>query len=201
VTTTPSSIPAAPASTEQVQKDLADARVAAKKIRRAASYATFDAWTVGIFGGLSFIFGLISGASGVVLGMAMLCISFVEFKAVTRIRRLDPTAAKTLAYNQLAFAASLIVYGLWCIYGVSKSPGATSTLSAQLGSNADLLGGDLDSMMRNLWYAVYGIVILVAVFGMGGTALYYLSREKHIRQYIQNTAPWVVEMQRSGGPL
>jgi len=36
VTSIPSPIPAAPASTEQIQKDLADARLAAKKIRRAA---------------------------------------------------------------------------------------------------------------------------------------------------------------------
>jgi hypothetical protein len=51
------------------------------------------------------------------------------------------------------------------------------------------------------WFLLYGTVIAVAVFGQGGTALYYFSREKHIRQYVQTAAPWVVEMQRSGGPL
>jgi len=198
VTSVPSSIPAAPASTEQIQKDLADARLAAKKIRRAASYATFDAWTVAIFGALSFVSGLFGGMSAVLLGAAMVIVAYVEFKGITRIRQLDPTAAKTLAYNQLALSAVLIIYALWSLHSIPTM----ASVSGQLGENADLIdSGQVDSWLRMGWFLLYGTVIAVAVFGQGGTALYYLSREKHIRQYVQTTAPWVVEMQRSGGPL
>jgi hypothetical protein len=181
-----------------VQRDLAAARIAAKKVRRAVKYATFDAWTIGIFGGLSFVCGLFSGISGVVIGAVMGVIAFVEFKGAARVRQLDPTAAKTLGYNQLAFGALLILYALWSMHSVPN----LSSLSSQLGQNADMVDTpEVDNWMHMAWYAMYGTVIAVAVFGMGGTALYYFSREKHIREYVQTAAPWVVEMQRSGGPL
>lgn len=198
MTSISSPIPAAPASTEQIQKDLADARLAAKKIRRAATYATFDAWTVGIFGALSFVSGLFGGMSAVLLGAAMVIIAYVEFKGVTRIRQLDHTVAKTLAYNQLALSAVLIIYALWSLHSIPTM----SSVSGELGQSADLIdSSEVDSWLRMGWFLLYGTVIAVAVFGQGGTALYYFSREKHIRQYVQTAAPWVVEMQRSGGPL
>jgi len=177
---------------------LADARLAAKKIRRAVTYATFDAWTIAIFAALSFVCGLFSGVSGVLLGAAMGIIAFVEFKGVARVRQLDATAAKTLAYNQLAFSAVLIIYALWSLHSIPTM----SSVTSQLGQNSDLVDtGQIDSWLRLGWFLLYGTVIAVAVFAQGGTALYYFSREKHIREYVQTAAPWIVEMQRSGGPL
>ena len=35
----------------------------------------------------------------------------------------------------------------------------------------------------------------------GGTALYYFSREKHIRAYREQTPAWIVEFQQGGGQL
>ena len=32
----------------------------------------------------------------------------------------------------------------------------------------------------------------------GGTALFYLSRLRHLREYVQNTPQWLIQMQRAG---
>jgi hypothetical protein len=191
---------AAPAdlSPQAVQEQLAAARIAAKKIRRAVSYATFDAWTIAIFAAGSFACGLIGGVSGVVLGMAMAAIAWVEFKAVARVRRLDPAAARTLAWNQLAFSGMLILYALWSLHSVPTM----SSVASELGPDAgDMDSGQIDSWLRIGWFLMYGTLIAVAVFAQGGTALYYFSREKHIKEYVETQPPWVIQMQQAGAPL
>ena len=38
----------------------------------------------------------------------------------------------------------------------------------------------------------------VGVFGQGGLALYYATRAKLVRAYIEETPSWIVDMQRAG---
>ena len=74
-------------------------------------------------------------------------------------------------------------------------------MSAELkASGADLgsMGTDMKDLARMIAFGVYGTLIAVAIFAQGGTALYYFTREKHLRQYIQTTPPWIIEMQRAG---
>ena len=178
-----------------------DARNAAKKIRRVATVATGDAWTIAIFAALSFICGLTSGVSGILMGVAMGVVAYVEFTGASRVRRLDASATRTLGYNQLALAGVLIIYALWNLFATSSS-GLSAEINSQLGS----MGGsgmgvakeaqDIGQLVNNL---VYGSLIAIAIFAQGGTALYYFSREKHITQYVQTTPPWIIEMQRAGG--
>ena len=57
-------------------------------------------------------------------------------------------------------------------------------------------------LARMISATVYVGLACVAVLAQGGTALYYFTREKHIRAYREQTPPWIVEMQRqSGAPL
>ncbi len=203
------SSPPAPAelSPQVVQEQLAAARIAAKKIRRAINYATFDAWTIAIFAALSFACGLFGGAVGVVLGIATAATAWVEFKGAARLRRLDATAARTLAWNQLALAAILILYALWSLHSTPTM--SSQSLMSELGPDAnqidtsqiDSLVGSFSGITKMFWYLVYGTVIVFAVFAQGGTALYYFSREKHITNYIKTQPPWVVQMQQAGAPM
>jgi hypothetical protein len=188
---------AAPASTAQVQHELAAARVAAKKVRRTAAYAIFDAWTIAIFAGISFICGVSSDISGVIMGLCMGLIAYVEFTGAAQVRRLDPDAAKRLGYNQLAFGALIMLYGFWMMHGSSSGLDSIKQQLADAGTSSQ----QVDDWMRTIHNLVIALIVAIPVLAMGGTALFYFSREKHIRQYIQNTAPWIVEMQRSGGPL
>jgi hypothetical protein len=178
----------------EVQEQLTKARLASKKLRRAIAVATFDAWMIAVFAGLSFVAGLLGkDISGMVIGAGMGVIAYVEFDGTSRIRRLDASAARRLAYNQLSFAGLLILYALWGLHGVSND----STIKELQSYDAQF--GDITSLVRTIWYAVYLGLIAVAIFAQGGTALYYYTREKYIHRYVQETAPWIIEMQRAGG--
>ena len=175
---------------------MAAAHLAAKKVRRAVGVATADAWMIAIFAGLSFVCGLFSGVSGVVVGMAMAVIAWYEFDGAGRLRRLDPAAPKRLGYNQLAFAGLIVAYALWSLHSELAGGG----FSQELEQYKEQLG-DMEGLTRMLAYAVYGTLIAVAVLAQGGTALYYFSREKHVQAYVAATPPWIIEMQRSGAAL
>jgi len=44
-------------------------------------------------------------------------------------------------------------------------------------------------------------LIAVALLVQGGTALYYFSRQKHLLRYLQQTPPWIQQMQRDRGEI
>lgn len=188
--------PPAPANPIEIQQQLAAAQVAAKTIRRATAIATADAWMIAVFAALSFVCGLFSGVSGVVVGMAMACIAWFEFDGAARLRRLDLTGPKRLGINQLAFAGLIIAYSLWSLRSELTGGGLSAELAPY---KADL--GDLEGLTRTIAYALYGTLITVAILVQGGTALYYFSREKHLRQYLARTPAWIIEMQRNGAAI
>lgn len=140
----------------------------------------------------------LSSLSGVLLGLAMGAIAYVEFKGAARIRRLDPAAPRTLGYNQLAFAVALIIYALWSLHDVASGRGLMADLNTPELQQA---GGEYVDLIRTCLKLVYGILVAVAIFAQGGTAMYYFSREKYIREYLANTPQWIIEMQQAGGTI
>ena len=101
-------------SAEQLQ-ELADARRRGAKVRRAISVAKFDAWTVAIFAGFTLMGVPFGSVVCGVLGTGMAIVAFVEFKGIERLRRLDPTVAKTLALNQVGLGLLLLGYAAYSI--------------------------------------------------------------------------------------
>ena len=99
-------------SAEQMQQ-LADARKRGAKVRRAISVAKFDAWTVAIFAGFTLLGVLFGSWVCAVLGIGMAIVSFVEFKGIERLKRLDPTVTKTLALNQVGLGLLLLTYAIY----------------------------------------------------------------------------------------
>jgi len=190
----PPPIPAALAS-EQLQQ-LSQAQRAGKKIRRAASVATSDAWGIAIFAALTFIGGLFS-PSGLILGLGMGIVATVEFNGAYRLRRLDQQAARMLGWNQLALAGLLILYASWCIYGTLTSDNPWELLDSAGPEVREMLR-PMAGLMRQLTVLVYGCLIAVAIGAQGGLAWYYFSRAKHIRAYLSQTPAWILQMQRSG---
>ncbi len=184
----------------EVQQQLMAAKLASKKIRRAVIVALSDAWTIAIFAALSFVCGLFGGVSGVVMGVGMGVIAYFEFTGAARLRRLEPSATKMLGYNQLAFACLLILYAAWNLYDAANGGGMLGDLKsheAELGAS----GKDFEDLGQMINSAIYLSLMGVAVFAQGGTALYYFSREKYLRWYIEQTPPWIIDMQKAGGPL
>jgi hypothetical protein len=195
------SIPSqAPGLAPEHLHQLAEARQRAKPIRRAVTVATFDGWATAIFGGLTFLFGIFSWI-GVLLGAAMLAIAFVEFRGAKRLRQLDATAPASLGINQLALGGALLMYAAFSLWNVFHGGGY---LSEQLGNSPEhsQMGlGSIESLARSIGVLIYGTLAAVAVFGQGGTALYYFTRRKHVEAYLRDTPPWIVDAHRAGMPL
>src|SRR4051812_34183815 len=144
----PYSSPATPAPPPGLSPEhfaqLAEARRRAKKIRRAASVASFDGWATGIFGGLTFFVGLVSFSwIGIVLGAAMLIIAWIEFRGARQLRQLDPNAATSLALNQVVFGAALLLYAIFNLWSVARGQ---NYLSDQLANSPELAQAGLGSI-------------------------------------------------------
>ena len=180
---------------EQLQQ-LVDARLRGKKIRRTISVAKFDAWTVAIFAGFTLLSAIFSW-QGAVLGIGMGVVAYVEFKGIDRLRRLDATVIKTLALNQVGLGSLLLLYA---IYSVLTSGHSMDEFKSQGPEVAQFMSG-YSGMMDAATYLIYGILALVAIFGQGGTALFYLSRRKYIEEYASQTPQWIIQAQQAGLPM
>lgn len=188
--------PPQPSLDAQQVAQLMEAQRSAAKVRRAAAVARFDGWTIGAFGALTLLFGLTS-ATSVLLGLGMLVVAFVEFRGADRLRKLDPTAPKMVGINQLCLAGLLIAYSAWQLYLAYTTPSSFATAA---GSDAQLehMMLPLDELARTLTSAVYVLLILIAIFIQGGTALYYFTRQRHLDAHLRRTPKWVADLQRAG---
>jgi hypothetical protein len=186
-----------PLSAEHVAQ-LAVAHKRAKKVRRAVAVARFNGWTLGACAAISLLLGMFE-ASGWVLGLVLGAVAGVELWGSGRLRRLEPTAARWLGFNQLGLGALLIGYALWQMIAAVQGPSPY----AQYLNDPDLanLLGNYEDATRKLTVAVYACLIAFAVIIQGGTALYYFTRAKHIRCYVADTPAWIVQLQRSGVQL
>jgi hypothetical protein len=197
--TLPYAAPAFPAAgplTEEHLRQLEAARVAAKKIRRAVNVARGDGWTVGLFGALTFLFGL-GSVSAALVGSGMAVIAFVEVRAANKLRGFEPGAARVLGLNQLALAGLLFAYAVFGIVSVLFGPSEYAAIVAQEPDVGKALG-PIEDLTKTIAIAVYVVVILVAVFFQGGMALYYFGRAKVVRAYLAQTPAWVIAVQRAG---
>jgi hypothetical protein len=191
-----SALPQAAVLSEEHLRQLAAARKAARKLRRAIAVASFDGWTVGVFGALTFLTGL-TDPSGLLMGLGMAAVAFVELRGASRLRRLETGVTRTLGFNQLALAGILIVYAVWRLHaemsGVSPYA-AYKAADPQLGRMLQ----PIENLTHLIAMALYGAMIAVALFAQGGLALFYFTRGKHIDAYLAKTPGWILAMQRGG---
>lgn len=186
----------APPTREHLEQ-LATAKQQFRKVGRAIKVANFDAWTVAIFGGLTFIVALASvNVVGLLLGGGMSVVAYIEFVNTAKLRRLELDAPKKLAINQLALGSLLMGYA---VYSLLTPPSMAQYADlAGAGQMGDKMASDLTQMTTMIYNLVYVALIAIAIGAQGGTALFYLSRKRHLLGYLQQTPPWILEMQRAG---
>jgi hypothetical protein len=201
VTTTSSRAPAIPPASEsslapQQVSELIAARDRSTKIRRAVGVARFDGWMIAIFAALTGVTGLLDIPSLLLAG-AMGFVAWREFRGAESLRRLDPAAPKLLAINQLVLAGALIAYA---IVQVISTLAHSNKYTAMAGGDPQLtqMLGPIDQLTKLLTISVYGLIILVAIFVQGGTALYYLTRHRHLHEYLAQTPSWIRDLQQRG---
>lgn len=163
-------------------------------IRREISVATFDAWSVAVFAGLTVLLSLGSPA-GMFVGLGMGVVAGVEFYGIRRLKNLDPAAPRLLALNQLGFATVLILYGAYNL--LFPGPGISAEVQQVAGADPEMA-----AMLTNLGTvinrAVYFGVIAFALVFQGGCALYHFTRTPVLRRYLDSTAPWLLQLHATG---
>ncbi len=177
-----------PLSPEQ-QRQLAEASQRARKVMGAARVAAFNGWTIGSIAAVSVLFGLFS-RTALVMGLAMGFVAWNEFRGRALLRAFDPAGARLLGKNQVGLLVVIVVYCLWSIY-------ITTTGENPEMAEIEAMIGDISDLVKELTVMVYGAVIGLSVLFQGLNARYYFSRQRLIREYLQQTPDWVVKLQRS----
>src|SRR5690606_5451463 len=112
-------------------------------------------------------------------------------------RRMDVSALRTLACNQLAFGGLIVAYALWQFVATLLGPGPYAQYMQTDPQVAQMLAS-VEQLVTALTLSIYACMVPLAVVFQGGTAWYYHSRIKPVRAYLDRTPPWVLDLQRSG---
>ena len=186
----------APGLTAEHLQQLAAARELGAKIHRAVILARINGWTTAVFSGLTVLGSLLS-PGGLLLGLGMGVISWVEFRGAAGLRRLDRTTPGKLALNQGVFALMLFLYGAINLILIWNNP---NPLAGEAGADRQLaeMLAPYEGMAKSVYLAVYGGIILAALTGPALIAVYYWSRRKYIEAYLQQTPAWIQQLQKAG---
>ena len=181
---------APPPLTPEQHEALEQAHTRARTFTGAARVAAFNGWSIGFFAAVTLLFGLFD-LTALVLGAGMAVVARNEFKGRSAILRSDVTGPDLLWRNQIGFMALIIVYCLWSMYQATDQP------DPQMAELSELLGGDLEEVVRSLTLLVYtGVIAVTAVF-QGLNARYYFRRIAMIQEYLSETPAWVLELKES----
>ena len=139
---------------------------------------------------MTLLFGLFN-LNALVLGAGMAVVARNEFKGRSAILRSEVTGPELLWRNQVVLMALIIMYCLWSIYRTTGQP------DPQMAELTELLGSDLDEVVRSLTLMMYTGVIGTTVIFQGLNARYYLRRIGMIREYLSQTPSRVLKLQES----
>ena len=175
--------------------ELTEAKVRAKKIRRAARTATFNTWTVGIFAAPSLVMGIFDLPT-FLIGAGLGIVAYIESRGARMFRALDLGAPSLLGCNQIGLGALLVAYG---IYGIVSTMSGPSYYEEQIMSMPQLAPTlePLGELYQLISILVYGCIIVISIIFQGLTSWYYFSRARHLRDYLDQTPQWVVQMQQA----
>lgn len=187
------------ALTPEQLSEITHARHRYRKVRRAISVATFDAWTTAIFAAITLLGSLMGFSwSGILLGLGMSVVAFNSFRGMRLLEKADPAGARVLGRNQFLLAAVLLIYALWNLL-LLKSGHYDLGVSKSMNAELQQAGyGSLINLGPLVYSAMYVGLAAFAILIQPLTALYYFSRRHCVEEYLQKTAPWVLQMQRGG---
>ncbi|MFK7759815.1 MAG: hypothetical protein AB8C13_07710 [Phycisphaerales bacterium] len=177
---------------------LSASAMSAKPVRKAAGYARLSGWMTLGAGAISTLFSL-GSIPGMTFGILLSAIGMRELSLSRKLDLFDLRAPSKLAINQILLGSLLAGYAVFKV--MSYDP-ADSVLAGSLGSDPTIasmpeLAGTLEEL-GNIEYllnlGIAAVLVVVAVVIQGGTALYYWSKRKRVRQLHQHTPTWVLDV-------
>jgi hypothetical protein len=173
-----------PALTPEQKAALADAAARMKTVLRPARLARLNGWTVGVFGALSVLVGLVSGGSGIVVGLALVAVAWNEMRGVRRLVAIDPQGARILGWNQVVLGGVIVAYCAFAVVHARVAPGAATRQLEQL-------GGVAPGLIAQLTTVVYGAIAVLVGLVQLFFARYHFRAEARVRAFRDETPEWV----------
>jgi hypothetical protein len=166
-----------------------------RKIRRAAAVASGSGWTLLLFALPALAFGFVDIASAG-LGAMLLVIAWGEFKGAGALRKLDPRAPGRLVLNQILLGLALCGYGVWGIVNQFMHP---NPAAAELIASPEVqqMLGPINEYVKFGVIGFYGLFVALSFLATLGTALYYKSRAKFIKNHLTTIPQWIIDVQRA----
>jgi hypothetical protein len=141
---------------------------------------------------------MIEGLSvvGLLVCAALLIVTINEFRGAARVRRIDPGAPTLLAFNQLFLLGAITAYCVWSM--LTPSSLTSSSSAAELDQVLPGVSEHAAAAAQAGNIVIYGAVIAGSVMTQGLAALYYFLHRRTMREYIRQTPPWIIQLQRRG---
>jgi hypothetical protein len=181
-----------PLSPEQ-KSTLAAAATRLEKVTRPARIARFNAWTIGIFGGLTILWGVASGGGGVLVGIALLAIAWNEMRGVRLLQAIEPEGARVLGWNQLLVAAVIAGYCVFAILGARRGPDESMR-------ELEEAAGISSETVADLTLLIYGSVAVVVGLVQALLARYHFRAGAAVEAFRRETPAWAIELLSSTRP-
>jgi hypothetical protein len=176
-----------PLSPAQIEA-LANAMARAGKILASARMAAFTGWTLLVIGVLSFLLTFPS-FSGVLVAGALVVVGWNELEGRKLVLGFRPGGPRRLARNQLWFLAVIVLYCAWSVHRALLHPVPEVT-------QLEELLGLKEGFLAAATAAFYGLVLVVGAAYQLFMYRYHAARIRMVEEYVAETPPWIVEVQR-----
>ena len=173
---------------------LSDARIRARKVRRAANVATFSGWTLAVFAAITLLSVLFGDFMSLLLGIGLSVVAYNELRGGAMLRRLDAAGARRLGYNQFALGVMIVGYAAWSLLSALSNPVVGTPAGATGDPKMDAL---LLRLNVALAWGLYGGIGVAGLVATGLTALYYFTRGRCVRAVLDQTPHWVIHAMRA----
>lgn len=199
---------AGPLSPEQLA-ELGRANTRARAILRATRLSSFNCWILALCALICFPLAF-SDIASIPIGACLGALAYTEFRGGKLLRAYDLRGPRLLVINQLVLLGLIVLYCGWQIVKAQSGP---PDLSAALlssdpaleemlndGSSADmnLMLDSFGDLYQTIVIIMYSAIIAASILFQSLFALYYFKRGKLLQSYLEETPPWVVEIQRQG---
>ena len=182
-------------------KAIARAQKHAKRIRTATFLATFNFWSAAIFAGFTCLYAVVSLAFGSVsivaltVGAGLSIIASNELRGRRMLQQFNLRGPRLLGWNQIGYLALITVYCAFRVSHTLAGDGEYGQIMMQHPELSDFLE-PVGEMMRWGIFATYVLIFVISSVVMGGNAIYYFTRRKHLQAYLDETPAWVVDFLR-----
>lgn len=149
---------------------------------------------MGVFAGISVLIGAFGDLTSLVLGLALGAVAWNEIRGGKLVRGFDPRGITVLVWNQLFIGIVIVAYGAMQLVAAMHTTGLGGQTTGDPGMDEMVT-----SLTRTIGTAFYGMVMVVGAAGPGLMALYYRSRGRMVRAYLESTPHWVVRTMRATG--